>query len=241
MRTSSKQKIYLLQKFAIGAIFLCLAPAASVAKLESPNTIVQEAVDLLTVGLENRHEELSTDEEALYAFIDGILTPRFEREFAARKVLGKHWKTASEEQQSRFMDAFYVTLLRKYSKGILEFDMSRVKIRPFRGKLDRRYATVKTDVRLDDGTKVAVFYDLVKKKDDWRMYNVKVEGVSYVRNFFAEFNEEIKLTSLAAVIERLESEVGAGADEADTAGDDADTVADEADTDAEEAGSVADE
>ena len=54
MRTSSKRKIYLLQKFAIGATFLCLAPAASVAKQESPNTIVQEAVDLLTAGLEDR-------------------------------------------------------------------------------------------------------------------------------------------------------------------------------------------
>lgn len=202
-----------MQRLAIATMLVCLTVVTSDAREVSPNEIIQEAVDLLAEGLDQRHDELSADKDALYTFIDGILTPRFEREFAARAVLGRHWKAASEEQKSRFIEAFYVTLLQRYADGILEFDTDRVDIRPFRGDAKGRYSTVKTAIRLDDGTTVAVHYDLVRAKDEWRMYNVKIEGVSYVKSFRTELDAEIRSTSLDAVIERLEDEAGSRADE----------------------------
>jgi phospholipid transport system substrate-binding protein len=173
-----------------------------------PDEIIREAVDLLEEGLDGRREELAADKESLYEFIDGILMPRFERRFAAMAVLGKHWKQASEEQQSRFIEAFYTTLVQRYAEGILEFETDRVEILPFKGDVSKRYTTVKTNVRLDDGTKVPVHYDLVKSKEDWRMFNVKIEGVSYVKNYRTELDSEIRSSSLAAVIKRLEAEAG---------------------------------
>ena len=202
-----------MKRLALFGILAALALTASEAPAAAPNEIVQEAVDLLEEGLDGRREELAADKVALYSLIDGILMPRFERTFAAMSVLGKHWKTASEEQKGRFIEAFYITLLRKYAEGILEFSTDRVEILPFRGDASGRYSTVKTNVRLDDGTKVPVHYDLVRSKDIWRMYNVKIEGVSYVKNYRAELDAEIKSTSLTAVIERLEVEAGISANE----------------------------
>ncbi len=90
---------------------------------------------------------------------------------------------------------------------------NRVEILPFRGDTEGKYSTVKTRVKLDDGTDVPVHYDLVNGKDGWRMFNVKIEGVSYVVNFRKEFEAEIEASSLAAVIERLEDEAGIARDE----------------------------
>lgn len=191
--------------------FMAFAPAGANAVM--PDEIIREAVDLLEAGLDGRRDELAADKDALYSFIDGILEPRFEREFAAMQVLGKHWKGANELQRGRFIEAFYITLLQRYAEGILEFETDRVEILPFRGKADGRYSTVKTNVRLDDGTKVPVHYDLVRKKDAWRMFNVKIEGVSYVKNYRTELDAEIRSTSLTAVIARLENEAGISADE----------------------------
>jgi phospholipid transport system substrate-binding protein len=50
---------------------------------------------------------------------------------------------------------------------------------------------------------------LVNRGDRWLIFNVKVEGVSYVSNYRTEIDSEIRATSLAAVIERLESEASA--------------------------------
>jgi len=197
-----------MRRFSVAAIlaFMMIAPAGASGAM--PDEIIREAVDLLEAGLQGRRDELAADKDALYDFIDGILTPRFEREFAARQVLGKHWNEADESQRGRFIGAFYTTLVQRYAEGILEFETDRVEILPFRGKADGRYSTVKTNVRLDDGTKVPVHYDLVRKKDVWRMFNVKIEGVSYVKNYRTELDSEIRSSSLAAVIERLEAEAG---------------------------------
>lgn len=178
-----------------------------------PSEVIEDAVDLLNEGLNGRKEELATDEAALRAFIDGILLPRFDREFAAGAVLGKHWRTASDEQKDRFVSAFYSALLQRYADGILEFDMGRVEILPYKGDASKRTTVVKTNVRLDDGSKIPVHYTLVHREDQWRMFDVKIEGISYVINYRKELDSEIRSTSLDAVINRLEREAGLVADE----------------------------
>ena len=207
------QEFVKMKRVLLILVMSCLTATTAGAVTASPDEVIREAVNLLDEGLDSRRDELAADHQALYAFIDGILLPRFEREFSARAVLGKHWKDATEEQRSRFIDAFYTTLLQRYAEYVLEFDTDRVEVLPFRGDADGRYSTVRTNVRQDDGTKVPVHYDLVKAKDTWRMWNVKVEGVSYVKNYRTELDEEIKSSSLEAVIQRLESEVSSNGDE----------------------------
>lgn len=194
----------------IAALALALPDAGAATR---PSEVIEGAVDLLNEGLNDRKEELAADEAALRAFIDGILLPRFDREFAAGAVLGKHWRTASDEQKGRFVSAFYATLLQRYADGILEFDMNRVEILPYKGDASKRTTVVRTNVRLDDGSKIPVHYTLVNREDQWRMFDVKIEGISYVVNFRKELESEIRSTSLDAVIERLEREAGATADE----------------------------
>lgn len=200
--------VRMLKRVVLVVTFGLLAVLPLMAQSAMPDDVIRDAIDLLETGLDGRREELAADKEALYKLIDGILLPRFERRFAAMAVLGKHWKTASTDQQERFIQAFYRTLLQRYAEGVLEFDTDRIEILPFRGDADGRYATVRTTVTLDDGTKIPVHYDLVKTPDSWRMFNVKIEGVSYIVNYRTELDAEIQGSSLAAVIDRLEAEAG---------------------------------
>ena len=58
-----------------------------------------------------------------------------------------------------------------------------------------------------DGTKVPVNYGMVRRDVGWLMFDVTIEGISYVRNFRTELNAEIQAKSLDSVISRLESEM----------------------------------
>lgn len=180
---------------------------------DSPNVVIESSVSMFSEQLDGRREELAADRQALYEIIDEILMPRFDRRFSAQVVLAKHWRTASEQQQQRFIEAFYRALLRKYSDGILEFDPNMITVLPFRGDETKKRTRVRSTVALDDGTKVSVDYELVKRKAGWLVFNVVIEGVSYVRNFRAELDSEIRATNLDAVIERLENEAGIAAAE----------------------------
>jgi phospholipid transport system substrate-binding protein len=182
--------------------------AAPVTAAESPNDIITSAVDELAAAFEGRQEELANDPEELKKVIDPILLPRFDRTYAAQLVLGKHWRTASAEQRERFIDAFYGAMLAKYADGVAEFDKDRVKVLPYRGDDKQKRTTVRTMVRLNDGTDAPVNYGLVKRDDGWKIFDVTIEGVSYIRNFRAELDSEISSSSLDDVIERYESESG---------------------------------
>jgi phospholipid transport system substrate-binding protein len=193
----------------ISAVLISIAP---LALADSPNSVIEESVAVLTEKLDGRKAELAADRSALYELIDSILLPRFDRKFAAQAVLAKHWRTASSEQRERFIEAFYQALMRRYADGVLEFDPNRITILPFRGDDTKKRTKVRTTVELDDGSKVAVDYDLIKRGSDWLVFNVVVEGVSYIRNFRAELDSEINSSSLDAVITRLEKEAGTAAD-----------------------------
>lgn len=197
------------------AIFVATLLFAGLAAASpgSPDAVIEGAVDELNEKLSGRKEELAKNREELYALINEVLLPRFDRKLAAQLVLAKHWRTASEEQRERFINAFYNSLLRKYADGLLEFDEDRIEVLEFRGDASAKRSLVKTNVTLDDGTQVPVHYDLVNRGDHWLIFNVKVEGVSYVSNYRTEIDAEIRETSLSAVIERLESEVGFDPDE----------------------------
>lgn len=195
------------------ALTLIVSLFSMPALAQSPNDVVAEALNLLDQEIKTRKAELKNDKQALYTVIDDILLPRFDRKFAAKLVLAKHWRTASDEQKSRFIEAFYATLVHRYADGVLQFNLDKMKILSFRGDEPEKRTVVKTTVLLDDGTEVPVQYAMVERSQGWLMYDVKIEGISYVRNFRAEFNSEINATGLDAVIQRLEEEAAANPEE----------------------------
>jgi len=198
-----------LTKSLILAILLAAGlSSGSFAADETPNEVVERAVALFAASLDGRRDELAADRAALYELIDEILLPRFDRKFAAQAVLAKHWRDASESQRERFIEAFYQALLRRYADGLLRFESDKVKVLPYRGDASKSRTKVRSTVQLENGSKVAVDYDLVKRASGWLLFNVSIEGISYVRNFRAEIDSEIRSSSLDAVIQRLEREAG---------------------------------
>jgi phospholipid transport system substrate-binding protein len=83
---------------ALAAILLGMPSAF--AEDQSPNEVIESAVSILTERMDGQKEALSADREAMYALIDEVLLPRFDRKFAAQIVLAKNWRTATEEQRT---------------------------------------------------------------------------------------------------------------------------------------------
>lgn len=209
MRTFRSAAMATLCAYALSALLIHPASAADTG----PAEVIESAVQQLEEAMEGRRDELSADRTALYALIDEILLPRFDRKFAAQVVLAKHWRSADDHQRERFIEAFYQALVRKYADGLLEYEQGNVAILPFRGDASKKRSRVRSTVTLNDGSTVAVDYELVKRESGWLLFNVVIEGISYVRNFRAEMDSEIRGSSLDAVIKRLEGDAGISAGE----------------------------
>lgn len=198
-----------LAVLAVSVIAFGLAASAA----DSPNDLIEGGIAELAEALDGHKDELAADREALHGLIDRMLLPRFDRKYAAQLVLGQHWRAANPEQRERFIDAFYNALVRKYADGVLEFEQDKIEVLPFRGDATKQRTMVRTMVTLNDGSKVPVNYGLVRRESGWLIFDVTIEGISYVRNYRAELDSEIRGTSLDAVIRDFETEAGSVAGE----------------------------
>jgi phospholipid transport system substrate-binding protein len=172
----------------------------------TPNQVVESAATAIAEQLDGRQDYLKDHSTELYALIDGLLLPHFDTRYAGRLVLGNHWNNATDEQRSRFVEVFYRFLVQSYADGILGFEQESLTILPADGNLDEKRAIVKTTIRMEDGTLVPVNYSMRNSSAGWRVYDVRIEGVSYIQNYRNQLNAEISALGIDAVIERLQAE-----------------------------------
>jgi phospholipid transport system substrate-binding protein len=169
-----------------------------------PYQLVQSAANALLKALDAHRAEYRQDSAKLRALVNDVFLPHLDTELSAKQVLGRHWNTASPEQRQRFIDAFVKSMLNNYGDALLNFTANRLRVLPFRGAADSPYATIGTQVRKDDGSLVSVNYALHRTDQGWKVWDVVIEGVSYVKSFQQDFGEQIDKQGLDAVIQRLE-------------------------------------
>ena len=171
-----------------------------------PQQLVEQVSTELLKAIDADRAVLAKDPAKLRAVVDRVLLPNFDAEYSARLVLGKHWRSATPEQRQRFIDAFVDSMMRQYGTALLDFTASRMSMLPFRGDPAATSATVRTEIKRDDGTPVPVNYSMRATPSGWKAWDVTIEGVSYVKNFRTDFGAEIDAKGLDAVIQRLESQ-----------------------------------
>jgi phospholipid transport system substrate-binding protein len=176
----------------------------------APQDLIQKVSQDLLRDLDSNRPLYTKDSQKLRGLVDKYLLPHFDTDYAARLVLGKHWRTATADQRQRFIDAFYQSLMRNYGDAILEFSADRLKILPFRGDLASGSATVRTEITRDNGTPVPVNYSLRGTPQGWKAWDVTIEGISYVKNYRTDFGAQADKEGIEAVIKRLETQNAVG-------------------------------
>ena len=198
--------------FALTAGTLSLVAAAQApAPATAPNTLgpeqlVENSAKRMLTELDANRPMYAKDPAKLDSLVATVLLPNFDSEYSARLVLGQTWRTASPEQQKRFVDAFYHSLLRNYGAALLNFTADRFVILPYKGDPGDTTATVRTEVKRSTGEKVPVNFSLRKTDAGWKAWDVVIEGISYVKSFRTDFAAEIQQKGLDEVINRLEAD-----------------------------------
>ena len=176
------------------------APAPVAA--DDPGKLVQSAAEGMLKDLDANRDAFRKDPSKVNALVDKWLLPHFDTAYSARLVLGKHWRDASEDQRKRFVNAFYQSLLRNYGSALVDFTSDRMKFLP--AQVDGDSATVRTEIKRSNGTRIPVNYSLRKVDGEWKAWDVVIEGISYVKSFREDFGAEIDQKGLDAVIQRIE-------------------------------------
>jgi phospholipid transport system substrate-binding protein len=186
-----------------------LAPAtaaespAAAALPSGPQELMADLSTRLFAALDKDSAAVRHNADKVMPLVDGLLAPHFDMEYAARMVLGQHWRSATPEQRQNFALALYQRLLRTYAGAISEWTADRVKLLPLRSDAAALQVTVRTQVTNSRGAIVPVDYRLRQTPEGWKIFDVIVEGASYMRNYHDDTDEEVARNGLDATIAQL--------------------------------------
>jgi phospholipid transport system substrate-binding protein len=198
----------LLPGLGIGAAMAATTATTAVSiNAQDPTQLVQDVASSILKDLDANRALYRKDPKQVRALADKYLLPYFDTKYAAQLVLGRAWRTATEDQRTRFIAAFQDSLLQNYGDALVEFTANRLKVLPGRIDPGSDLATVSTTITRDNGVEIPVIYVLHKTPEGWKAWDVKIEGISYVKSFRDDFAAQIEQNGLEAVIKRLQSGV----------------------------------
>jgi phospholipid transport system substrate-binding protein len=189
----------------IGALVLAGAAGAQDANSSDPSQMVEGVARTMLKELDTNRVEYRKDPSKIDALVEKDLLPHFDTEYAARLVLGTHWRDATPEQRERFIKAFYHSMEANYGKSLVDFTGDRLKVFPTKMDAGADRTTVRTEVKRDNGSTVPVNYSMRRGPDGWKAWDVVIDGISYVKSFREDFGSEIDQKGLDEVITRMES------------------------------------
>ena len=214
-----------IQAILAAAVIFSITIGAYVFAIDdrTPEQIVEETSATVLTAINEQNAELREDPTLINALINDTVIPTIDLDSMGKLILGKYWKKANEEQRTRFVSEFKDMLIRTYAKSLVDYGHAKITVLPNRDKEQGKYYTVQSELDIGSGkTPLQVAYIFRKnKQDEWKVFDLAVDGLSLVKNFRTSFGQEIKETSLDALIERLANTNKTGA---------TDEVANEVDT-----------
>lgn len=199
---------HLLTKFIVAllAMFSLLSVSSlSLADgLSVPEALVKNSSDKMMASLKDNQDQLVTDPDLIYTLVTDILMPHFDFEKMAKLALGKNWRQLSAAQQVRFTGEFRSLLIRTYATAMLEYTDEEIRFLPFRDDVKTKRVQIDMDIIQKAGPSIPMSLSLYQNKsDDWKVYDVKIDGISLVTNYRSTFATEIRNDGIDKLIERL--------------------------------------
>lgn len=192
-------------KYVLGLILATLLAGMAVAG-EEPAAIVRSTSDHLFELIDANREAYQADPAPLRQEVRKQLLTNIDTLYSARLVLGQYGRGLPNEKVSAFADALSDLLVRRYAEGLLKFkNRDQVEILPAQAGNTDSMTRVRTKVHLDSGSDAAVDYVFHKRDDRWWVFDVIIEGISYVATFRNQIGEEIRRDGFDRVLSRMQS------------------------------------
>jgi len=136
------------------------AALAETSVSEDPQRLVANTINELVDRLKENSEQIHQDRSIAYRISDELVAPYIDFPRVTRLVIGKYWRTASEEQRQVLIAEIqsliirsYVTAMTSYADQIVA-KRDRINYLPSRYKSGDKNASVRVSITLDSGQAV---------------------------------------------------------------------------------------
>jgi len=144
------------------------------------------------------------DGAKIAALIETKVVPHFDLRRITQLAVGQGWRRATPEQQERLMQEFKTLLVRTYSGALSSYRDQEIEFRPLRAAAGDAEVTVKSLIRQRGAEPITVEYDLARVGAQWKIFDVRIGGISLVATYRSSFAEEVRNNGVDGLIGVLE-------------------------------------
>ncbi len=164
---------------------------------------LEESLSLLKDPVYQDPSRKDEQRDKIWQLIESV----FDFNEVSRRALARNWRQFNPDQQKEFVDLFTKLLGNTYLNQVQEaykdesvaYDSQEIHDSKPLARVKTRILSKKGDIPVD--------YSLKQRDGRWRIYDVRVEGVSLVKNYRTQFDELLMKESPEELIERLKQKV----------------------------------
>lgn len=183
---------------------MALSWAAVNAAAIGPDELIKQTSEKVLKTLNDNKAAYEKDPDQIYTMVNDIIIPHLDFRAMSKLALGKNWSKANQDQQTRFVEAFKTMLIRTYSKSLTEYTDQKIDFLPYRPPEEGKKTTiVKTEIKQDNGPSIPIDYRLRIKDDIWKVYDIKIDGISLVTNYRNSFASDVRKVGMDGLIDKL--------------------------------------
>ncbi|MFZ2445570.1 MAG: ABC transporter substrate-binding protein [Syntrophobacteraceae bacterium] len=183
-----------------------IAPQWTIAAAPSPVAVIQSGTDRALKIIRSSRKGEAPALRLRKAEIFNIVDEYFNFEEMAKRALGRPWKDQSQDKRREFVDLFKQLLFNTYISRVESYTGSNEQILYDSEKIDGDYAVVKTHV-VASSQNYLIEYRLRLVGDEWKAYDVIVEGVSFVDNYRSQFTSILANESFDSLLRKMREKV----------------------------------
>jgi phospholipid transport system substrate-binding protein len=196
-----KRQILGLTMMTVMALFVLPLHVSAGVPQQTIEAYVNKVLDVLRdPALSESAKEAK--EEKIWFIFDDI----FDYRELSKRTLSRNWKKFNGDQQKEFEALFRRLLGNVYMDRILAYKDEKVLFHK-ESLLSDNKAQVQSKILT--GTKeIPMDYRMIGKNDQWKVYDVVIEGVSMVKNYRSQFNNILSKKPPEELLKILRKKVG---------------------------------
>lgn len=179
------------------------APATAADSAMAPDALAKSVTEEVLAIIRADKDIQAGNQKKVLDLVETKIVPHFNFAGMTRIALGKNWSQANAEQRKALTNEFRALLIRTYTTAFTQYKNQTVEYRPLRLAPSDNDVVVKSFIKQPSGQPIAVDYNMEKTDAGWKVYNLKIEGISLVENYRNTFNTEIQKSGIDGLIKTL--------------------------------------
>lgn len=200
MRDSTLKCLFLILGFGL----IAGAPGAF-AQDAAPDALVKGITQDVIATIRQDKDIQAGNSKKVADLVEAKVLPHFNFVRMTQLAVAVNWRRASPEQQRSLTQEFRTLLVRTYSSALSSYRDQVIEYKPLRARPEDTDVTVRSEVKQKGAQAVTIDYDLEKTPSGWKVFDVKVGGVSLITTYKDDFANQVREAGLDGLIKTLAS------------------------------------